>query len=209
VKTLAPHEIVVIVGKRGSGKSHTAKALCGEQVKAGQRIVAFDPHDEYSKLGRKSDAVTLGPLKQRFTLAEVIANPLLLDDPKLCAAVVPSGRGGAELAADFRDFWQLCEDTGGLIVVADEMGDYSAHAEETINHAATQGRHYGVPCVFVAQRLTQVPKTARTQCSTLIVGVQNDPEDLKQLEKITGRDDLAALVAALPRRKFITWSDER
>lgn len=202
------HDVVIIVGKRGSGKSHQAKSLCGDLVKAGWRVLAFDPHDEYSQQGRKTDAVTLGPLTQRATLDALLAYPVILDRADLAMAVVPSGRGGAELAADFAIFWQLAEDTGRLCAVVDEVGDYSEYAEETLNHAATQGRHFGVPVVLVAQRMMQIPKTARTQASALLSGIQSDPEDLKQIEKITGGADIAARVAKLPRREFVAWRDE-
>lgn len=206
MRGLEAHDVVMIVGKRGSGKSHQAKALCGLELAAGARVAVFDPHDEYSIKGRATKGVTLGPLPQRFTMDELLEKPSLLDGKKLGAAFVPRGRLRSQIAADFRDFAKLVLLTGGLTVVADEVGEYDDTCKDELETLATQSRHYEMPVVLVAQRATQVPKTARSQASQIFCGLQDEEDDLKALGKRCGKD-FSDRVSRLPRRTLIVWRD--
>ncbi|WEU39921.1 MAG: ATP-binding protein [Candidatus Odinarchaeum yellowstonii] len=47
--------ITLIIGKKGSGKSHLSKLILKELVKKGCRIIVFDINDEYSSLSRVED----------------------------------------------------------------------------------------------------------------------------------------------------------
>lgn len=201
---LQPHDVRLIVGKRGSGKSHHAKQLCAAEMKGGARIVVYDPHDEYSKRGRKTSQVSLGPLLDRVTVDQLFLNPAMLDTEKLSLAVVPTN----DVAAEFAEVAELVAATGGLTFVADEVGEYSDEQAKTLNSVATQSRHYECPVILVAQRLTQIPKTARTQASQVDTFLQSNPEDLEALTKLTGDEDFAVKVSRLPRRKFLSWRDE-
>jgi len=209
VSRLASSDVVLVLGKRGSGKSHAAKQLIAAELDAGARVVAFDPHDEYSRHGRKTSEVTLGPLEQRCTVAELEQRPELLDSRKLSLAVVPSVRKGPELAEEFETVSGMVTSTGRVTFVADEVGEYSDHAAEELKSLATQSRHYLVPLVLVAQRATQVPKTARSQASRILCGRQDEPDDLAALEKRTRltAPDFAARVSRLPRRQLLEWRD--
>ena len=206
---LAPSDVVLVLGKRGSGKSHAAKQLLAQELDAGARVVAFDPHDEYSQRGVKTSEVTLGPLTHRVSVAELEAKPELLDAKKLALAVVPSARKGPELAAEFETVAELATATGRVTFLADEVGEYSHHAQEELISLATQSRHYGMPLVLVAQRATQVPKTARSQASRILCGRQDEPDDLAALEKRTRLSDptFAARVSRLPKRQLLEWRD--
>lgn len=203
---LEPHDVVMICGKRGSGKSHTAKRLCGDELRAGARVAVFDPHDEYSVHGRATKGVTLGPLPQRFTMDELLEKPSLLDSKKLGASFVPRGRMRSQIAADFSDFCRLVLLTGNLTVVADEVGEYDDTCRDELETLATQSRHYEMPVILVAQRATQVPKTARSQASQIHCGLQDEEDDLKALGKRCGKE-FADRVSRLPRRTLIVWRD--
>lgn len=203
---LEPHDVVIVVGKRGCGKSHHAKALAASELAAGARVVAFDPHDEYSAKGRSSPQVSLGPLRDRVTVDQLLERPELLDAKKLSLAVVPECSAD-EMADAFREVAEMISATGRLTFLADEIGEYSDEAAGTLNSLATQSRHYETALVLVAQRMTQIPKTARTQASVLHTFLQSNPEDLDALVKLTGDRDFAARVSRLPRRKQLTWRD--
>jgi hypothetical protein len=209
VSRLAPSEVALVLGKRGSGKSHAAKLLLAAELDGGARVVAFDPHDEYSQKGRKTAEVNLGPLEHRVTVAELEQRPEILDARKLSLAVVPTSRRGPELAEEFEVVSGMVTATGRLTFCADEIGEYSAHATEEIVSLATQSRHYSIPLVLVAQRATQVPKTARSQASRILCGRQDEPDDLAALEKRTRLSDpnFAAKVSRLPRRQLLEWRD--
>lgn len=206
---LAPADVVLVLGKRGSGKSHAAKTLLAAELEAGARVVAFDPHDEYSQKGKKTPEVSLGPLEHRVSVAELEQRPELLDARRLSLAVVPSSRKGPELAEEFETVAGIATATGRLTFLADEVGEFSAHAQEELVSLATQSRHYSMPLVLVAQRATQVPKTARSQASRIVCGRQDEPDDLAALEKRTrlSSPDFAARVSRLPRRQLLEWRD--
>lgn len=206
---LSSHDVVLVLGKRGSGKSHCAKLLLAAELDGGARVVAFDPHDEYSQHGKKTPEVTLGPLSKRVTVAELEQTPALLDARKLSLAVVPSSRKGSDLAEEFGTVSGMVTGTGRLTFLADEVGEYSDHAREELVSLATQSRHYSCALVLVAQRATQIPKTARSQASRILCGRQDEPDDLAALEKRTrlSDPDFAARVSRLPRRQLLEWRD--
>lgn len=211
ITRLAPEDVVLLVGKRRSGKSHRAKLLLSAEQSGGARVVCFDPHDEYSQLGRKTRATNLGPLRQRCTIDELLGSGgKQLDARRLSLSVVPRTDNEGQLVEDCKDFISLVRATGDLTVCFDEVGEYEAGARRELNSAATQSRHWGdsgCPIIFVAQRMVQVPKSARDQASYLFSGLQNDPDDLKQLQKITGSPDFAARVSRLPRPGLLEWRD--
>lgn len=205
---LEAHDVVLIVGKRGSGKSYRAKELIAEQLAAGVRVCFFDPHDEYSQKGQASDQVNLGPLKNRCTVDELLdSRGKLLNDPKLSLAIVPRMRPRKALAEDLADVATQVQLARNVVFGCDEVGEYSDIANDDLISLATQSRHYSVPVVFVAQRMVQVPLTARSQTSILFCGVQSNPADLDALRLLTGSPSFSADVSRLPRRRLLEWRD--
>lgn len=222
---LEPEQILAIVGKRGSGKSSLAKAICAAELEQGSRIVSFDVKDETSRHGRVVDGqVELGALPMRLHMDDMRrmdpeARYLLLVDPDLALAIVPR-KGEQNTADDFRLFvrWldesqtRAIDEGNGLPLVAfiEEVGVFSLLAQGELNYLGTQSRHMLCAVVFVAQRMTQIPLTARTQVTRLCTGLQNNPDDLDAIAKLVGVDHgktFAAGVSRLPRRKFLEWRD--
>lgn len=222
---LQPEQILAVVGKRGSGKSSLAKAISGAELDAGSRIIGFDPKDEMSRHGRVVDGqVELGPLPMRLAMDDLRrmnpeARHLLLVDPELALAVVPR-KGEQECAEDFKQLLKWIEasqdraiDEGTalpLVFFVEELGIFYLFAQGELNYLGTQSRHMLCAVVFVAQRMTQIPLTARTQITRLATGLQNNPDDLDAIAKLVGvhhGKPFAAGVARLPRRKFLEWRD--
>lgn len=204
--TFGPADVVAVVGKRGTGKSTCAKALVGRALDKRVRAAVFDPHDEYSRHGRASDQVVLGPLDDRCTVEQLLrARGSQLDDKRLSLAIVPGSEPG-DCAEDFDAVARLVAATGGLLFVVEEVGFISDRAADRLNWLATQSRHFGVPLLFVAQRLTQIPKTARTQLTQLVSFRQDNPDDLRALAELAG-DTFAADVSRLGRGQSRTWRD--
>lgn len=173
---------------------------------AGQRVVAFDPHDEYSQKGRDSGQVRLGPCRERMTVEELTEHLEVLDADDLSLAVVPSGNQ-KEIAEAFEALAAELLEVGECVLLADELGQWGGHAKESIDNAACQSRHSNVPLVYVAQRLTQIPKTARTQATHVNSGRQDNPDDLKALADLCG-EEFAAEVSRLSRGAFKAWRDD-
>lgn len=210
---LEPRDRVLFLGKTGSGKSHACKQLLARELKGGTRVVAFDVHDEYSKHGRASGQVTLGPLTQRVTVGELVQDHTLLDREDLALSVVPTltAENGRErriqCAHDFRYLAGQVQDTGELLFVIEEVGFFGEEASHDLIDVACQFRHCAVSVAMVAQCAVMVPKKARRQMSQLYTGRQDDPEDLDAIAKLTRDDDFAERVARLQPREILHWRD--
>jgi hypothetical protein len=203
---LDPRDRLVIVGKTGSGKSTWAKKLMAAELEHGTRIVAFDPHDECSQLGRKSDQVRLGPLLQRCTVEELFHDPReWLDREDLALAVVPA-RTRRECAIDFLEVSEQIRSTGGLVYVVEEVGFFGDYANDSLEDVACQYRHEAIAVALVAQCTVQIPKIARRQASRVVSGRQDDPDDLAALEKMCGRG-FSERVSRLSPGELVEWRD--
>lgn len=209
MELLEPRDRALFLGKTGSGKSRKAKQLLAlHQQRRGARIVAFDPHDEYSRQGKASEYIDLGPLKHRVTVDELALNPeRWLDAEDVSLAVVPDTQGGRRaVAEDFSDLCRIVGWSGDLLFCVDEVGYFGDYAEEDLEDAACQLRHQGIALALVAQRATQIPKTARAQASVIYSGRQDDPDDVNALRKIAG-EDFAERVQRLAPGQLEHWRD--
>jgi hypothetical protein len=210
---LQPHDVVLQVGKRGSGKSTRQKAALAKAMEAGQRVLAFDVLDEYSQHGRTRSSVVLGPLTHRLTteeLAEQLAsgNDVLLEE-RLALAVVPSSKDPEEWAADFAALLEEVEEVGDLVLAADELAVWAQFCGKAIDRAACTSRHWGdegVALMLGSQRATGIPFTTRTQATQILSGLQDMPADLEALGDRCG-ERFAAEVAALKEHAFCHWRD--
>jgi hypothetical protein len=206
---LLAHECHAYVGKRGSRKSTRAKETLGGCLKAGQRVIAFDPHREYAQDGDASDEVVLGPLPSSRELWEVLADPSELLEGGTSFAVVPDSLEEDDLARGFDELARLAYEAGDLVLAADELVLYfmSARVQKRLNFIATQGRHKRMPLVLAAQRMVHIPYTTRTQLTVVDTGKQDDPDDVAAIAKRCGRE-FAEKVPKLPRGERLVWRDE-
>jgi uncharacterized protein DUF87 len=206
---LRAHEVNLYVGKRGSGKSNAAKRKLAECLKAGQRVIVFDPHREYAQDGNASEEVMLGPLPSSRELWELMADDEELLYGEASFAVVPEVLRGPEAARAFVWLAERAYQAGDLVFAADELvliWEYRA-AQDAMNFIATQGRHQKVPLVLAAQRATHVPYTTRTQATLLDTGKQDDPDDVAAIAKRCGKE-FAEQVPKLKRGERLVWQDE-
>jgi KaiC/GvpD/RAD55 family RecA-like ATPase len=207
---LEPRDRVLVVGKTGTGKSNFAKRLVSEQLAGGGRVVAFDPLDEYSIKGKRSDQVRLGPLGERCTVDQLVTDPRrYLDLQVLSLAVVPDSDGVGDVARDFEAVADLVKHTGHLTLVVDEVGYFGEPCEPKLKTVAAMYRHNSVSVVLVSQRAVQIPLTARAQASTIVAFRQDERADLDALEKRCGHDipDIAERVSRLPPGEHVLWRD--
>lgn len=203
---LTARDRLVVVGKTGTGKSNWTKGLCKELM-GSHRLVVFDVCDEYSQLGQKTAHVRLGPLPQRCTVKELENDPRKwLDREDLALAVVSTG-DPKDVATDFVTVAEFLHSTGDALFVVEEVGYFAEHCQERLKAVATMYRHVGVTAVFVAQRATQIPLTARSQASCLVAFRQDESADLKALaERID--QDFADRVSRLPVGEHALWRDD-
>lgn len=218
------------VGQSGTGKSHAAKLAVAQYLKAqGARVVVIDPDDEWSKLGEKSAHVTLGPCTHRVLFEELISDPgRHLDRERVALSVVVDDNED-EASQQIAEFVEVVKDTGDLLVVFEESGAYAGPdvseqaGKKAMAKIATRGRHWGCPVIFCAQRLVQIPPSARAQLTDLQIFRQVLPSDLDALTELAGRSgakvrrlagaerwhsgrELPDVIAGLADREFAVWS---
>ncbi|HEX8702712.1 MAG TPA: hypothetical protein VF815_28010 [Myxococcaceae bacterium] len=205
--SLGSEDIALYLGKRKTRKSTRAKGLADRCFRRGrQRVLALDPHDEWSVHGRRSPEVILGTLTQRYEAWQVLANPRLLKEPRLNAAVVPSRADPESWGRTFEKVVQLALEEGDLVLFLEEFGSWAEYCLKTMNAAALNSRHQGVPMCAVSQRAKRIPLTFRSQATHINSGLQTEPEDLDALADVAGRD-FAAAVERLPRGEYCHWRD--
>ena len=204
---------LLFVGKTGMGKSFAVKANLRVWAKAGARICALDPKDEYSRQG----AIRGGPLRRRVTLEEVLAEPELLAERRLSLAVVP-GRSTYRAAQGLRALCAAAPRFGPLVLVLGELGlatdatmggtaaQVAVKARAELVALATMGREDGISLVLDCQRATQAPKGARSQISDVVAFRQDEASDVTWLVERT-RDNRFARAADLPEHEALVWSD--
>lgn len=200
-----------IVGKTGMGKSTLMKELARREMAVGCRVIAFDPHDEYSVHGIKTDEVTLGPLTRRMTVREFVDAAAAGEefDERLALAVVPEGEDEREIAEEFKQVARLVKNIGNVTFLVDELGDFQECAQFALNRVVTGYRKFGVPVVYGAQRMVQIPLTSRTQLSDIVSFLQDDESDLDALVRRTRIEGFGDEVLNLNVGQFKHWRDTR
>lgn len=213
------------VGQSGTGKSHAAKLAVAAHLRgAGTRVVVIDPDDEWSKLGEKSEHVTLGPCTHRVLFDDLMNDPgRHLDRERVALAVIVSDDED-EASEQVAEFVEIVKGTGDLLVVFEECGAYAGPdvseqaGKKAIAKIATRGRHWGCPTLFCAQRLVQIPPSARAQLTDLQIFRQVHPADLDALNDLAHRTgakvgarwtkgkELPDVIATLKDREFAVWS---
>lgn len=200
---LQPHDVVLIVGKRGSGKSHWYRT---HVLPHERRVLTWDPHGEH-------------PGDVRLTPDQLVDRlPELASGNPIRWAITPSSRWPKPCADEFTELVRILDEApaGRYVLAIDEVGIIGERAGEALAHVATQSRHFGeqagqggVPLVFLAQRAVQIPKTAREQASQVVTFRQDNAADVDALSERIG-EQLAAKVWTLNRERHecIHWRED-
>jgi hypothetical protein len=201
-------DVYLDLGQRGSGKSTWAKLQIAHWVELGQRVVAFDPRDEHSELGKPSKQHTLGALKQRMTITELQDHPEVLLEPGLnLAVVVRHTIAGA--TEDLADLLGLLEAAGAedLLLVIDEVALTSEGSHAIYRELATQSRHEGMPLMLISQWATSIPLSCRRQASFIAGHRQSEVADLEAAAARMG-DAKGFSLRALKKWERILWNQD-
>lgn len=154
-----------ILGVAQSGKSTLARA----RVASARRAVFFDPPgDSYQDEGELIEA------------SDLLAHPELLRGTVVRWVVVP----GEDVAADFRATVAACraaKQHGGLVLVGDELVNYSKECADVLARLHCNGHHDGVASVLVSQFAVDVPKTCRRSATRVTSLLQTNEDDLEAL----------------------------
>ncbi len=185
------HEI--FLGVPGSGKTTLAKA----RVVGARRVVFFDPGADYEGEG---EAIYPSDLTER---------PHKLLGGAVCRLVVRADREEArDVSDEFTAVVTACRSVayaGGLVLVADEVGDYSPRAAATLTRLHRNGHHDGVASVLVSQCAVDIPLTCRRTATRMVSLLQVASADLDALEREYGPDYASRVRAWRPGSPPVVW----
>jgi hypothetical protein len=217
--------VTLIAGKRGSGKTNTAKRLVEQFAKAGVPFGVLDPVDVWHGLRSSRDGAHAGLAVYVFggkhadyplypTGGHLMAD--LFVDHRISAVMEMREWSGADRARFVRDFAQrlLERNTEPFVLVAEEAHDLmpqQAMGEEKGSLGAMLrlvklGRSGGIGLVELTQRLAALNKTATTQADVLVMHRTTGPQDRKALndwiaEHHASDEERNAFLKALPELK--------
>jgi len=174
------NKIVLILGRKGSGKTSLVRAI----VPKLERVVVLDPLEEYHGLIRARDFNSL------LSFLEAVH-----EHRKIRIACTFSTMEEYERAI------YLVREVGNIWIIIEELNyfvDCWSH-EEAYLDLIRFGRHDGVSILMVAQRAAEIPKLFTSQSDAIVSFKQTEPRDLDYLSKIGHiGEDGARTVAALP-----------
>lgn len=189
---LNPRSHELVLGVPGSGKTHYAR----ERVASARRVVFFDPSGD----GYFGQGESVSPAELRHV-------PELYDG-RWCRLVVIAGDGDAEIADEFRAVVAACRAAargGGLVLVADEVGDYGRSCDRELTALHRNGHHDGVASILVSQCAVDIPKTCRRTATRVTSLLQTDAGDLEALAEQYGQPFADRARAWRPGSAPVVW----
>jgi hypothetical protein len=218
--------VTLIAGKRGSGKTNTAKRLVEQLHGAHVPFGVLDPVDVWwgLKAGRAGDRegglpiYVFGGKHQDYPLAPT-GGGLMADlfvDYRISAVMALREWSGGERARFVKDFASrlLERNSEPFVVVAEEahdlmpqqaMGDEKGSLGAMLRMVKL-GRSGGIGLLELTQRLAALNKTATTQADVLVIHRTTGPQDRKALndwiaEHHASDEERDAFLRALPELK--------
>lgn len=188
---------IAILGKKGGGKTYTAKGMVEQLLDQGQRVLILDPLGVWAGLRTSADGKKPGypiaifggehaDLPLEIEAAESMANVLAKNN-------VPAVLDISELSKNKQQAFLLKflhelrrVNKNALTLVLEEadhfapqtpMGDDSKQLHGEIDWIARRGRFRGFRLITVTQRPARLSKDVLTQCATMIAHRLPSPND--------------------------------
>ena len=227
-----------ILGRKGSGKSHTASVMAEELLQAGQQIIVIDPTDAWWGLRAGRDATHQG-----YPVAVLGGDhadvPLESGAGKEVAAALVASRASAILStgdfgnaeacrftADFLNelFRLQSKDKNPVKLIIDEADAIAPErplGAEMLSQGAAQkivrrGRSRGIGCLMITQRPQQLAKSVLSQADMLVLMRLSHPRDIGAVEEWVRvqadekqADEVMAALPALPVGAGYLWHPDK
>lgn len=185
---MAEKKIILIFGKRGSGKSYLVKK---KLIAGAPRLVIYDTLGEYT------DGVIFEDLeKLNMFWRQTYRRPFRI----IYRPLNPE--------AEIEQIAELVFALGDLTFVVEEIDCYcSAHQiAENFAHIIQRGRHKNITLIGVTQRPYGIHRLLTSQAKQIYVFNTNEPRDRDYLRELLGQE-IDAKLDGLQQYQYVEWSD--
>lgn len=188
------NEIVVILGRKGSGKTYLAKQI----IRTKPRALIFDPVCQFSDVG----VIINDPLALIQYLKARGAGPF--------RAVYQPITGPLETditATEFRNICEIVWCLNDVWFLVDEIDTYAKanYCPPFFNNLVQRGRHKQISVMVTTRRHTETTRHITAQADTIITFRQHEPADIKYLGTFFGSE--ADKLPTLPPFHFLKYCD--
>jgi DNA helicase HerA-like ATPase len=185
-----PTDNILVMGRRGCGKSHLAKQI---QKKFPRRII-IDTLNEYRNEGE---------LFSNFSDFSKKLIQLKREKSKKFVLVYQASVESEDFEAEFNEILRISYYFGNIQIVIEEiqMHCHTGWIPSWLKKNLLIGRHQGISLLFTSQRPGEVHKTIVSQCHHIFCGKLIDSNDIKYVSNFLNQDSQKLI--SLPDRKFI------
>lgn len=184
------NEIIVLLGRKGSGKTSLAKHMIRDK----RRLLIYDPMGQFSDCG----VVINDPVVLIEYLKRNIAGSFRV-------VYQPADDIGTDIAVEFENTCEIVHCLEDLYFVVDEVDTYaqSNNCPPYFNNLVQRGRHKRISLVVTTRRHTETTRHLTAQADILISFSQHEPNDLKYLGTFFGKE--ADNLPTLPPYHYIKF----
>jgi len=186
---MSEKKVIIIIGKRGSGKSYLASKL----IEAERRLLVFDTLGEYVN-GVVFDAEYAERFKEFWKHCyrgnfRLIYRPLKPD-------------------SEIDDIAELVFLLGNMTFLVEEVDCYctSYQISDAFAHIIQRGRHKDITLIGVTQRPYGIHRLLTSQAKELYVFSTNEPRDIDYLKTLLGAE-VEEKLKSLGQYQYLHWQD--
>lgn len=182
-------KVIVIIGKRGSGKSYLARKL----IEREPRLLIFDTMSEYNE-GVMFETEELQQFKAFWK--HVYRRPFRL----IYRPLMPEKE--IEVIAE------LVFLLGNMTFVVEEVDCYCTpyQISDAFAHIIQRGRHKNITLIGVTQRPYGIHRLLTSQAKELYIFSTSEPRDRDYLKSLLGQE-IEAKLDALQQYQYVKWTD--
>lgn len=178
-------EVILILGKTGSGKSCLFRDLINKQ----KRFIIFDTLSEYKTHSPAFPAVfieTIGELSE-YLHRNFYNNYRIVFDPSDPDRMLKNSCG-VDLGKVSEVFFELCNSLNDVTIGIEELAYYvnANYAPEGLRKIVRFGRHARISLFATTQRPRDIPPIVRAQITKLISFRQHEPRDIDWIRDVIG-----------------------